>query len=578
MPRAGAKPRKDLVSSSWAALKTQAKDTYPWVCHRCKGVIPRDVHHNHRDAWTLDHLAPASVAGTTIPTLDQVRPAHRRCNSSHGASLGNAMRKRRTPALTVVPDIAPVLPTEDWMQRLADEMGEHDVWPRVMTPVHPDATGTYGFDVIERIEKRRAADPLVPTWEKSLRWFQRLLIVRAYEHDKDGRLVWQYVLQSSNRQVGKSVGVREVLTDRTIHGHEMFGEEQLILHVARDLQVAEEVQLPIRLWAEGQPDMKPINTNGKTAFVAPHGRWLVRSEKGLYGYSASVGCVDECWDVSRKAVSAGIQKTMAAREQPQLWMLSTAHADATDLFPSWRHKAITEMSAPRKTLLVEWSADPTLKSTDEEAWKQASPYYDDTRREMIAEDVGTPDFDEQWLNRWPPYLNTDDASSWLNLTGLEDKDPVPTGPVLAAVERDRGGSWAVAWGWKVGDEVHVRVEPAGKDPDRAFALAQSQHPGLVAMHRSTRALRAEWPWPVQPMTATEYVAATQSLRHAVDSKRLRWTGNELPRQMLHAVVAPRDGGLVVDTSKSRGPVNAVLAVAWTVWMLERQPVETGGIF
>lgn len=591
MPRPGARPRPDLSSAGWEALKRQAKEVYPWVCHRCGKPIPHDVGPNAKAAWTLDHLAPAAVRGRALPTIDQVRPAHRSCNSSHGARLGNEMRAGRLrvgpppPASSPKPAPAPVPPPvprgvhHPWVEEMADECDPRtDTWPRIMSGPHPDAVGTYGHLVIERIEKRRIKDPMVPPHEKPLRWFQRLLIVRAYEHDAQGDLVWEYVLQSSNRQVGKSVGVREVCLDRMIHGRDMFGEEQLILHAARDLQVAEEVQLPARLWAQATTGFKKIDTNGKTAIHGPAGRWLVRSERALYGYSASMGMVDECWDVSRSAVSAGIQKTMAARLNPQLWMLSTAHADATDLFPSWRYKAMQELGHPRKTLLVEWSADPKLDEADELGWRQASPFWDARRRELIADDLGTPDFNEQWLNRWTEWRPSSDATAWLDINGLEAAASAPTGTVLAALESDPSGTWAACWGWVQGDEVHVRIEPAGRSFEKAVGLVRAAGPTMVAAHRATRARLESWDFPIVPIGSTEATAATGVLRDVVEQRRLRYTGSLLPYQLKDAVVSPATGGIILDQRKSRGPINAVRATAWLVWLLTTQATEPAGVF
>jgi hypothetical protein len=48
-------------------------------------------------ATTVDHLDPVALHGAALPSLDRVRPACLHCNSSLGATLGNALRRGTNP-------------------------------------------------------------------------------------------------------------------------------------------------------------------------------------------------------------------------------------------------------------------------------------------------------------------------------------------------------------------------------------------------------------------------------------------------------------------------------------------------
>lgn len=60
-------------------------------------------------ADTVDHLDPAVLHGTHLPTLDRVRPACKHCNYSEGARLRNALHSGHP----ITPHAEPA-PSRDW--------------------------------------------------------------------------------------------------------------------------------------------------------------------------------------------------------------------------------------------------------------------------------------------------------------------------------------------------------------------------------------------------------------------------------------------------------------------------------
>lgn len=77
--------------NGWAyrKLRTYMKTHYPWVCHRCKEPISKEITaRNPRDnmAWSADHWpVPRSHGGAT--ELGNLQPAHIKCNSDAGNQI-----------------------------------------------------------------------------------------------------------------------------------------------------------------------------------------------------------------------------------------------------------------------------------------------------------------------------------------------------------------------------------------------------------------------------------------------------------------------------------------------------------
>ena len=309
--------------------------------------------------------------------------------------------------------IIPIASDSSWDRaEWLDDIRDSVLWPRLMSSIHPRATGSYGVDLIRWHDM---------TFGAELRTWQRLVALRTLEHDADGTLVWLSWIASTARQVGKSWLLRVLMLWR-IHNAELFGEPQLALHSGKDLNVCIEVQRPARAWARTQRAGYLVReTNGQQEIATPDGsRWMIRGKDSLYGYSASMAVVDEAWKVAPDVVEDGIEPTMAERASPQLALVSTAHRLATSLVPSRRQQAIAQMDTPDDVLIIEWSAPREADLGDRDAWRQASPFWHERRERLIAsayeramaggvsEDPDEPDpveaFRSQWLNVWPVRL------------------------------------------------------------------------------------------------------------------------------------------------------------------------------
>lgn len=295
-----------------------------------------------------------------------------------------------------------------WLAELLP-MPSDATWPRYMSAPHPRAVGTLGPEFCQWAAERTG---------KPLRWWQRLVAYRLLEVDATGALVWESLILSMARQLGKSWLLRELCLWR-LHQGERFGEEQLIVHTGKDLNVCDEVQRPARRWAREQGDaFKVREANGQVeiAYLPDGSRWMLRARESVYGYSVSVGAVDEAWKVANSVVDEGLEPTMAERVQPQLLLISTAHRAATSLMVRRRAAAIAELEEPHEALVMEWSAPRSAPLGEVETWRAASPHWSDRRHRLIAgrytaaaegtladqeESDPTEAFRSQWLNQWP---------------------------------------------------------------------------------------------------------------------------------------------------------------------------------
>jgi hypothetical protein len=331
-----------------------------------------------------------------------------------------------------------------------------------------------------------------------LRWWQRLVATRLLEVDADRRLVWETLLLTMARQLGKSWLLRELLLWR-IEQSEWFGEPQDVLHTGKDLQVCTEVMRPAMAWAEGDSRYKVGRANGAVfiELVEARSRWLLRAKTAVYGYSVSVGAVDEAWKVRPEIVDEGLTPTMVEREQPQLWLVSTAHREATALMLARRKAALVQLESGEGDLLIEWSTPKASALDDIDGWRQASPHWTPQRERLIRrqleqvqsgesevyEDETDPveAFRAQWLNQWPDRTVPTGVGELLLPAGLwahlEQSGLLGDGALYVAVEDHFGNGAAIAAAAELGDG---RLEVDGwLCPDWDSAMMDVQRLGAL---------------------------------------------------------------------------------------------------
>lgn len=590
-----------MSSGEWSGRKvTQARaalasrTTWPVPCGQCGKPVQRE------DRWALGHIkSRASYPELTwVPSNWAVE--HRECSDAGGqrAVIEKAKLEARksleasdfsatksaeeTPPLPIsLRDTSGPIQTRTellwtpaalsghkWLSSLLAVPGDAAP-PSAMTPVHPEAVGSYGPQAVEWIEDRLKV---------RLRWWQRLSLCRILEHREDGSLVWRTILLSASRRSGKSVLLRGLCLWRMAHGHVITSEVSTCLHTGADVAVCREVQRGAWQYADAA-GWKVSKANGKEAIESPDGaRWLVRAQNAVYGYEGvALALVDEAWDTPASVVDDGLDPAILERESPQLLLTSTAHRKATTLMRSRISSALATEDG--ETLLLLWAAPADADLADPAVWRAASPHWSEDRHRVIsakhlAATNGTEDaelgddpvetFRSQYLNVWnlnarraAPGTPLLDASSWQTLT-----TPQPTRtPDAAAIESwfEDGCSLAVSWQLEDGPSVtHVEGFPSLQDARTALDSYGFGGTVLVGASLATdpalRGLRTK-------PTNQRVTSAVSELSRLLAEDAVRHTGTEhLDAQILAVRTAPGPDGLRL-TSRHRA--DALKAACWS---------------
>jgi len=467
-----------LSAQQWRALRQRWAARLPVPCPRCGKPI------NPYDSWDLDHVGIPHALATGDD--DRVHPAHTTCNRRAGGELATAINEAGRAAMrgphvngdavflptrisnwaSARPGIPPrevdfddadpttpgpgdaVWDSCEWLRQFRD-VPENATWPRLMSPPHPSAVGSYGAQVVVHSAGRGV----------ELRYWQRLALARLLEHDADGRLVWFDAFVSTARQVGKSVLLRELGLWRIDAAPLLFGAEQTMMHTGKDLPSCREVQRPARVWAHDRAGDGWTTRDGNTdpQISAPNGsRWMIRGRHSVYSYTIALAVVDEAWGVDAPVVEDGLEPTLTEVENSQLVMFSTAHRRCTSLVPLRRGGLLANFGDEEPTsLILEWSAPRDADLEDRDAWRAASPHWTPRRERMLEaklrralsgtsadpdEDDPIESFRAQYLNVWPrrqwvARSDTEplcDRDSWRHLTDIHAAPP--DGPVVVAID------------------------------------------------------------------------------------------------------------------------------------------------
>lgn len=510
-----------MAAPSWSGRKvTAAREMVaawlPMQCGRCPRIV------DGTEPWVVGHKVSRALRPDLMWNVDNWQPEHRTCSdaSAQAAVIEKARAEGARAALSDFPDESgagqpPHLPnslpgaTEDlwdlryaltwahhvenapeWLQPYLEVPGDASP-PLAMTPVHPAAVGSYGAQAIEWIETRRRL---------TLRWWQRLAIVRQLEHDADGGLCWPVVVESGSRRIGKSERLRSIALWRMEHGVGLFEPGQIVVHVGRDLAVVREVQQRVWSWCEAQ-EWEVTRGNGKEAVTHPNGaRWLAKAMHSAYGFDVHLGLADECWDVDPGAISEGIEPATLDRESAQLVLTSTSHRKATSLMK--RRIAAALAADDDRTLLLLWGVAPDADIYAEETWKAASAYWTPERRDHIASKLAEaqeagPELDDpdpvgswahQYLNRWDLTVRRKEAKgeavvsekAWADLA-----QPVGVStPDAAAIESWFGRGVSLVLAWRVDDRVVVSVSDHAELDAAVDALKATGYRGRAVLGTS----------------------------------------------------------------------------------------------
>lgn len=452
--------------------------------------------------------------------------------------------------------------------------------PLWMTPPPADAVGSYGVpDESRGVCPEGAVAWIEKALRITLRWWQRLAIIRQLEHREDGSLCHREVIESAPRRAGKSLRIKGLVLWRMEHGYSLFGESQTIVHTGSDVAVCRKLQKEVWGWAMGQR-WTVTKANGKEAIENAWGQWLVRSQDGVYGWDVMFGLVDEGWDVKPDTVTEGLEPATLERSSPQLHLTSTAHRRATSLMRVKIADALT-IDDPEVLLLV-WAAPFGADPGDPQTWRAASPHWSEDRRKLIGKkytkamageadpEADDPDpmagFTAQYLNIWrlrdrkvikgEPLVDED---AW---QALVVPPPIAL-PDTAAIESWHGEGVSVALAWRVGKQAVVTVSDHPDLTTAVAALRESGFRGVTTVGASLMddpALKGVRKRKGEGRT----VAAVQEFRRLIAEDRVRHDdGEHLTGQVMGVRTMPSADGLRLATPGRRDAIKAAL------WSIER---------
>jgi len=449
--------------------------------------------------------------------------------------------------------------------------------PLVMSPVHPEAVGSYGPMAIRWIKTQVNID---------LRWWQKLAVVRQLEHRQDGSLCWDSVVESASRRVGKSVRLRSMALWRLDQAPKMFEEPQLAIHTGKDLAIVREIQRGAWRWAE-QRGWRVVRAIGRESIetvdeqMLDH-RWLARGSDSVYGYDVTLGMVDEGWDVSPSVVTEGMEPAAMERISPQIVVTSTAHRKATSLMRG----RITDAIAADSALLLLWAAPDGSDVGDPVTWKAASAHWSPARLKLMQrkyekalrgetdQELDDPDpiagFESQYLNRWQLKIGAGGAlPNWANLVTMR----VPPVPEALGIASDPSGSWfslgAYADGFvapveraraEIGRSLFVaRVAEYSKKYDVQVAVATKGMAGPLIEDLEDAGVQ------VVPTTFEDHVQASADFADAVDTAMIAHAGSpELDAAVLTSRWRKVADRRALDVRV--GDVSMLEAVALAAWL------------
>jgi Phage Terminase len=284
-------------------------------------------------------------------------------------------------------------------------------------------------------------------------WQQQVANV-ALEVDPETKLLaYRQVVLTVPRQSGKTTLLLAVMVHRALS----FGGRQRIIYTAQDRLSAhkkwENEHVPLlessrkmrgRFTIRRQRGEESIRwRNGSLhSLTAP-------TEKATHGDVLDLAVIDEAFAREDDRVEQGMKPAMITRDQPQLWIVSTA-GNRKSAYLRGKVEAgrsAVEMGVDRGIAYFEWSARPDEDPGSIETWRRCMPALGHTIKwNAIQADFQTMELDEfrrAYLNQWQEDASDDwdviSKATWGSLK-MEYRDR-PYRPAFAVdVNPDR--TWA----------------------------------------------------------------------------------------------------------------------------------------
>ncbi len=537
-------------------------------------------------ADTADHIIPYSMGGDH--SIDNLRPAHHRCNSRLGATM-QAQQKRLaaqkrdeivsqnrffdesalppTPGLSQSfgnqPELAGIDSDQDGDFRIGREQ------PRLETI----GVGgiSFGPQIAQWAEDHLSMS-LMPWQVRALSGQFETSALDDGSPDPWG-LVFRESLVSTARQQGKSVALSAAIGFYLTVMPVLRGKPQNVLSVANRLDRAEglfTVLAPILVEKFGGKQLAAI---GRKSVTMPDGSvWEIRAASSrLHGGSYDAIFADEIFDIDPDVIDTALRPSQIARKSPMLSMWSTAGDESSVAMQQIRTMCLAEIDAGVKgmTYFAEWSLAPGMDPKEERNWRWANPAMGTTVTIEALRAVSKKDsFLRAHLNMWVAA-----RGAWLEpgvWDNLQTNQPMPAGGVLSVeTSLDEARFVGVRSAFD-GKQTHVTVEFVVDSETQMWEEIDRVMTDHRVQLSVTPSLEIHVPTHLQRRMCVvgygELVKFTPLMKTMVMEGRVVHHGHLLLSEHVQRAVIVRTAGgnIVLSSQKSPGPIELARAMCWAV--------------
>ena len=535
-------------------------------------------------------------------SIDNLQPAHQRCNSIKGATEQGkrtaAQNLRRTqtgtPPITQKPQKntekdffttkrqTPTLISANFLGNqqeltVTGDNCEND-WRIGREQPRLESVGVGGLSY----------GPLVAAWAERhmgivLMPWQVHALSGQLAHDGDGVLQFREACVSTARQAGKSVALQALLGWWLTEGAIIRGGPQSVMSVANKLDRAEAIFPLLANILCDSFGAKKLAATGRRSVEMPDGsKWEIRAAtKSLHGGSHDLIVVDELWDIDPEVIDDALRPSQIARKSPLLSCWSTAGDQSSQTMIKMRQQAMADIDKGIGSPLyfAEWSMPANLDPYDEKNWHWANPSLGTTITIDSLRAVSKKDsFMRAHLNQWLVA-----RGAWLDL-GIWEKNqtntPMPdTGISYLSVDSSVDDARYVGVrAAEVDGKVIVQTEfVVETEADMWAAIARvMENPEVQLLITPT--LDIHVPLGLRRRTTitgyAELTKFTSLVRSMIHEGNVKHHGESLlADHVSRAVLVKVPTGAVISSQRSPGPIELCRVMVWAVAQVSK-PKQT----
>lgn len=318
-------------------------------------------------------------------------------------------------------------------------------------------------------------------------WQQEVANIALEVDEATGELAYRQVVLTVPRQSGKTTLLLAIMVLRAIKFAGVVGKRQNIVYTAQDRLSArkkwtDEHCTALLIAQKHYPEHYRFRIRkqlGEEAIIYENGSQhglTAPSPRAVHGEFLDLGVIDEAFARRDDSVEQGMKPAMVTRDQPQIWVVSTA-GDRTSTYLRKKVEAgrqLAELGVNAGVAYFEWSAPPEADPGSEETWYSCMPALGRTAKvEAVRSDFQTMELDEfrrAYLNQWSedalddwdiipkkiweglarPNVRKPDRFAWA-LDGTPDRSwasigaagMVGDGYVVDSVDHQRGTDWLI---------------------------------------------------------------------------------------------------------------------------------------